>query len=209
LGDAELAARMLADRVVPAVRDREHSVTRYLRLVTDLGIPALRPLIFPMPAGDPIPDFDPAEPFLLIHPFARGNGKSLSPESLAGLCNLFAPIRIVIVGRTDTQIEARCENLCNRTSLAQLIWLIRNAAFTVSVDSGPMHIAAALTPNLLGIHTWSDPRLVGPCNPEAWIWKNGALMQFKELTREPMAGGRNVGAEDLPALAAFCKSRLS
>ena len=48
-----------------------------------------------------------------------------------------------------------------------------------------MHIAAAVTSQLLSIHTWSDPRRVGPYNREAWIWKNGQLLRAADL---PEAG---------------------
>jgi hypothetical protein len=44
-----------------------------------------------------------------------------------------------------------------------------------------MHIAAAVTPQLLSIHTWSDPRRVGPYNSDAWIWKNGQLLRVEDL----------------------------
>jgi len=172
LGDAELPARLLATRVVPARRKAEHSVARYLRLVRDLGIEAKEPLATPLPPGVEVPDV-PATPFLLIHPFSRGKGKSLPVETLTALCQALSDLPIVIAGRTDTPFDTPpgCLNLLNRTTLPQLIWLIRRAAFTLSVDSGPMHIAAALTDRLLAVHTWSDPRLVGPHNPHAWIWK--------------------------------------
>ena len=54
-----------------------------------------------------------------------------------------------------------------------MIWLLRAADFVVSVDSGPMHIAAAVDTKMLSIHTWSDPRLVGPFSDDAWIWQGG------------------------------------
>ena len=38
-----------------------------------------------------------------------------------------------------------CVDLSNQTTLLQLIRLIRTARFVISVDSGPMHIAAAVT----------------------------------------------------------------
>jgi hypothetical protein len=44
-----------------------------------------------------------------------------------------------------------------------------------------MHIAAALTGNLLSIHTWSDPHRIGPYNPDAWVWKHGQLARVAEL----------------------------
>jgi ADP-heptose:LPS heptosyltransferase len=69
----------------------------------------------------------------------------------------------VVAGRADVTLPpmVNVTDLLNRTSLLELIWLIRQAQFVVSVDSGPMHIAAALTANLLSIHTWSDPAKVG------------------------------------------------
>lgn len=207
LADAELLPRLIADRVVPAQRNLEHSVLRYLRLVSDLGIPVLRPLVYPLPEGEPPEGFDPIAPYLLIHPFSRGDGKSLTREQLSLLCKLLAPIRVVVAGRTEEAFEADCVNLCNQTSIAQLIWLIRHAAFTVSVDSGPMHIAAAITNRLLGIHTWSDPRLVGPCNGEAFIWKNGRIFRYKDLPLRSMEG-REVRTEDIEQIANFCRERF-
>ena len=34
-----------------------------------------------------------------------------------------------------------------------------------------MHLAAAVTDQLLAIHTWSDPCRVGPYRPGAHVWK--------------------------------------
>jgi hypothetical protein len=45
-----------------------------------------------------------------------------------------------------------------------------------------MHIAAAVTSKLVSIHTWSDPRRVGPYNSEAWVWKNGQLLRAGEIS---------------------------
>ena len=44
-----------------------------------------------------------------------------------------------------------------------------------------MHIAAALSARLLSIHTWTDPRRVGPYNADAWIWRNGDLQQMRDF----------------------------
>jgi len=49
------------------------------------------------------------------------------------------------------------------------------------VESGPMHIASAVTGNLLSIHTWTDPGRIGPYNPDAWVWKHGQLVRVGEL----------------------------
>jgi ADP-heptose:LPS heptosyltransferase len=71
--------------------------------------------------------------------------------------------------------------LLNHTTILQLIWLIRRARFVVSVDSGPTHIAAAVSDRLASIHTWTDPQKVGPYNSDAWVWKGGELWQVRDL----------------------------
>jgi ADP-heptose:LPS heptosyltransferase len=38
-----------------------------------------------------------------------------------------------------------------------------------------MHLAAAIGRPLLSIHTWSDPRKVGPFSENAWIWQGGEI----------------------------------
>ena len=91
-----------------------------------------------------------------------------------------APLPVVLAGRAEEKRLAapNVVDFLNRTTLPELCEVIRNARFVVSVDSGPMHIAAALNPRLLSIHTWSDPRKVGPYCPDAWVWKDGVLFQM-------------------------------
>lgn len=161
-----------------------HAVERYLSLVETFGVPVQRPLRFPLPTGDRVERFDEDEPFVLLHPFARGQKKSLSDLAVEEFCHALAPRRVVLVGRSKREMPVpdNCVDLLNHTTILQLIWLTRRARFTVSVDSGPMHIAAALSDRLISIHTWSDPRKVGPYNQDAWVWKNGDLRRVRDLS---------------------------
>ena len=188
------------------VRQIRHAVDRYLSIVTALDIPIAQPLEWPLPAGNAPAGFDASRPFILLHPFARGAGKSLSVDDVITLCRALAPARIILAGRSDETVPPleNVENLLNRTSLAELIWLIRKAAFVVSVDSGPMHIAAGLTPHLLAIHKSTDPIEYGPYQPEAWVWKDGAL--FRAGVRRDTS--RREPAPDLTAVAQFLRRQL-
>jgi heptosyltransferase I len=182
---------------------RAHAVDRYLKLAEAFGAPATEQLRFSLPTGDPLPRFDPFPPFLLLHPFARGHRKSLRGSVVERFCEAFDPIRVVIVGKSSRKIAVpeNCVNLLNQTTLLQLIWLIRAARFVVSVDSGPMHIAAAVTSQLVSIHTWSDPRRVGPYNSEAWVWKNGELLKAGEITAATkLKKGRAFRESDIKAI---------
>ena len=199
MSDGREGSRFFYHRVAKVDR-RAHAVERYLKLAETFGAPINQPLRFPLPTGDALPRFDTYPPFILLHPFARGAWKSLSRTVIEKFCQDLAPIRVVLVGKTSRRITApdNCVNLTNQTSLLQLVWLIRAARFTITVDSGPMHIAAAISPRLVSIHTWSDPRRVGPYNPDAWVWKNGQLLQVRDL---PNAGhlkkGRTFTAGDV------------
>ena len=202
LSDAREGARFFYDKTARV--GREHAVERYLKLVAALGIDTTGPLTWNLPEGTPPAGFTLEEPFVLLHPFARGTGKSLSAKEAADFAAAL-PCKVVLAGKSDilpAKLGANVVNFLNRTTLQELIWLVRRARFVVSVDSGPMHIAAALTPHLLSLHTWSDPALVGPYRPEAWVWKDRALFQVRDLQTPPPAGARQGFAPDLDAVAA-------
>src|SRR5437870_7541849 len=142
-------------------------------------------------------------PFILLNPIARVEGESLSNAVIAEFCYALAPTRLVVVGQSRRKIDTpeNCVDLTNRTSLLQLIRLIRIARFVVSVDSGPMHIAAAVNGRLLSIHTCTDPRRVGSYNPNAWIWKDGKILRVSELENTKLKRhGRPFKTKDVPAI---------
>jgi ADP-heptose:LPS heptosyltransferase len=199
LSDSREGARLFYDQV--AVVDREHAVERYLKLAAAVGVDTAGPLEWKLPQGNRPAAFSLEGPFILLHPFSRGAGKSLSAEDVQAFCQAL-PLPVVLAGRATVRVppSPNMVDLLNQTSIPELIWLTRQAQFVVSVDSGPMHIAAAVTPNLLSIHLWSDPALVGPHRPEAWIWKDRTLFQASQLA-EPV--GKRLAAPDLQAVAGF------
>jgi heptosyltransferase I len=203
MSDGREGSRLFYSRIAKVNR-HEHAVERYIKLAECTGANTGESLRCPLPSGDALPRFDEYPPFILLHPFARGDGKSLSNAVIGAICRAFAPTRVVIVGRSQRKIDIteNCVELINQTSLLQLIRLIRVARFVISVDSGPMHIAAAVNDRLLSIHTWTDPRRVGPYNPDAWIWKNGEFARVRELeTTKLRKHGRRFKIKDVPALA--------
>jgi ADP-heptose:LPS heptosyltransferase len=190
------------DRVAKVNR-RTHAVERYLKLAECAGATIGESLRCSIPSGDPLPRFDANPPFVLLHPFAHGRDKSLSNAVIEELCRALAPTRVVIVGQSRARIKTpeNCVDLTRQTSLLQLIWLIRVARFVVSVESGPMHIAAAVTPNMLSIHTSTDPCTVGPYNPDAWVWKNGQVFRVGELeTAKIRKSGRSFKRKDVASV---------
>jgi heptosyltransferase-1 len=172
LSDAREGARFWHTRTVN-VNPPAHAVERYLAMAAALGANINGLPRFDLPLGTPPEILLPEAPWILFHPFSRGRGKSLAPADALAFCRSIEQ-PVVLVGRAEVvfpSVPANIVNLLNQTTLPELIWLLHRAAYVVSVDSGPMHLAAAITDRLLGLHTWSDPCKVGPYRTGAHVWK--------------------------------------
>jgi heptosyltransferase I len=208
LSDSREGSQFWYDRRA-LVLSGQHSVDRYLALARLAGADTSGPIQFPLPHGKAVPSLELADRFVLLHPFARGSGKSLTPEEIFELTHLLLPIPVVVVGSSSTRfaMDRNGISLLNRTDIPELVWLLRRSSFIVSVDSGPMHIGAAITPELLSIHTWSEPGTVGPYNPDAWVWKAQRIFQV----RSSQANEASIGNEERPdiaQIASFVRARL-
>ena len=53
-------------------------------------------------------------------------------------------------------------SLCGKTSLDELAWLMKNAEFLLSNDSGPLHLAASQGTRVIGLFGPTSPELTGP-----------------------------------------------
>lgn len=204
--------------------NRCHAVDRNLALVASLGVDVADPA-FVLPPGAEMkkpPVF--TQPPVLLHPFSRGSGKSLSIDEVSELCELLAPYPVLLVGIPEKPIArpwpVNVTDLLGKTSLPELIHLIRQAAWTVSVDSGPMHLAAGLTDRVLSLHTWSNPAMVGPWRPDAWIWRESRLVQRREVQPDEFPERRDLqthyesrerllAPSDLSYIAAFLRTKVS
>jgi ADP-heptose:LPS heptosyltransferase len=203
LSDAREGSRLFYDRVVDTSAC-VHAVDRYVAL-TRAVVGETLPIQWHLPAGEMPREFPANESFTVLHPFSRGDGKSLSLDQVAEFCGRLAPSRVVIVGRAAESLAPipNAIDLLNQTTLLELIWLLRHARFTVSVDSGPMHIAAALNNRLVSIHTWSDPAKVGPYCGERG---HGRMANSsRKRSRDNPLGWRDV--PDIIALADFVKTQ--
>ncbi|HQW27685.1 MAG TPA: glycosyltransferase family 9 protein [Verrucomicrobiales bacterium] len=204
--------------------NRRHAVDRNLALAATLGADISNP-VFVFPPGGPTQDLPALSlPPILLHPFSRGIGKSLSVPEVIDLCERLAPYPVLLVGVPEKTVTVNWpENvvdLLGKTSLPGLIGLIRLAAWTVSVDSGPMHLAAGLTDRVLSLHTWSNPAMVGPWRADAWVWRESRIVQVRDLKPNEFPERRDLqrhfGAQerllnhaDLVAITAFLQDRLS
>ena len=184
----EGASRFYDQRVEIPDWENTHAVERYMKLVHACGVSEDAATQFSLSQGEPVSDAllpPKGSPWVLLHPFSRGIGKSFSANEVIDLCNHLSPLPVVVVGVGDflehRHLPYNGIDLMNKTSLRQLIWLVRQAGWTLSVDSGPMHLAAALTDNLLSVHTWTNPKMVGPWNPNAFVWRDSNILKVTEI----------------------------
>jgi len=201
LSDAREGARFFQTQTV-RVTNGMHAVERYLALAAAVGATLEGAPEFRLPEGK-VPEATlPSGPWILLHPYSRGRGKSLSPEAVVAFSREVG-LPVVLAGRSDETLPAlpaNVINLLNKTSLVELIWLLRRAAYVVSVDSGPMHLAAGVTDKLLGVHTWSDPCKVGPYRTGATVWKGREF--FPALDPASSQAGKEVpDTEDAATIA--------
>lgn len=206
MSDSREGARLFHDHVIP-VDAGAHALERYLEIPRAFGIPVDPPRT-PLPEGSMPAGWPERGDEIVVHPWSRGKGKSLEPAVLDALCAALAPRPVVLVGmRNDAPVPrgAHITDLSGRTTLPELVWLLRRARAVVSADSGPMHIAAAVNDRTLGIHTWSDPRRVGPHNPSAFVWKAGRIAHRGDFTPAECASMRVPAGGDARVMAEFVK----
>ena len=151
------------------VNYNEHAVIRYLRLIEYLGIP-IKKIEFPLPYNHKkwgIP-----KPFVVISPLARWESKLWFKERWIALTKELEKIgyKVVFIGsmKDEDYIGDICRdipsaiNLSGKTSLKELACLYREATLTISVDTGPMHLAAAVGTPVIALFGPTDPNRTGP-----------------------------------------------
>ena len=181
-----LAASFYSDRVAS---HSEHVVERNLDLATAVGA-AKGPLIFPVPRGKPgsaLPDGD----FVLAGPMAGWTSKQWPAEHYAELARLLwrdrgMPLVLDCMPQDRPQVEriyTRAPSgscIVHASSLEELIVATRRARAVVGVDSGPLHLAAALDVPGVAIYGQTDPARNGPYGNSFTVLRaSGVLTSYK------------------------------
>lgn len=183
---------MLTGRYHPA-KDAPitHEVGYYLDLVRSFGITGQteKPGVFTTPGEDrdaavrlAAHGISAGDMLIGINPGAAfGSAKRWYPERFAEVAGRLAAewsARIVILGGpTETAIAADIEqrlagsglNLAGKTTVRELLALIKRCNFFVTNDSGPMHIAAAFGVPLTAIFGSTDHATTSPYTDRAVI----------------------------------------
>lgn len=142
-----------------------HAVDRNLDLARAAGADTLL-RAFPLPAGKPEGDL-PSRGFVLASPFAGWAGKQWPLEHYAALARemlreLGLPLVVNGAPAQRDLLASVPGAIVHISGIAGLIDATRRATAVIGVDSGPMHLAAALNRPGVAIFGPTDPARNGP-----------------------------------------------
>jgi heptosyltransferase-1 len=146
---------------ITAASKSVHAVDRNLDLAAAAGASRLL-RHFPLPAGQPEGNL-PAEGFLLASPFAGWAGKQWPLEYYGQLARQ-SDLPLVLNGPPSARaaLESIPGVIVHISSIAGLIDATRRATAVLGVDSGPMHLAAALSKPGIAVFGPTDDARNGP-----------------------------------------------
>lgn len=177
----EMSYLFLNERLPPYNPDK-HAVERYLDLVKHLGIKC-DSINFPIPITEKekkkvsglleTGGVLEGTSFIVVNPMARWETKLWGAKKFAGLCNEMVDnlsCRVVVVGASSEKdnkeffslTNNRVVDLTGETTLRELAHLMSLSSVVITVDSGPMHIAAAMGVPVVAIFGPTAPWRTGP-----------------------------------------------
>jgi lipopolysaccharide heptosyltransferase I len=200
LSSAREGARCFyTDVVLVPKRPLLHAVDRYWLAAQALGA-GDGPREFRLPVDEAANAWVLAElracprPWLVLGVGSRWPTKRWLPEHFARLATqaqknfggsvLFVGARdeVDLADSTAARLSGPVKNLAGRTTLPQLVALLRQADVMVANDTGPLHLAAALGRPVVAPYTCTRVRLNGPYGQaqravEARVWCQGSYLK--------------------------------
>jgi heptosyltransferase I len=164
-------SRLLYNAVAGPRNKNRHAVDEVLDVVRYLGREVRKPefpVMFPRTQRP-----EPA-PRIAFIPCSRWQTKNWRPERFVQVGRALqekAGATIFIVGSPqdqptcdmiERQLGGRVVNLCGKTTLVELGSLLQEMNLAITVDSGPMHMAAAVGTPVLAVFGATDPKRTGP-----------------------------------------------
>ena len=178
-----------------------HVVDRNLELAVACGGSGLQPAqrLFPLPPGRPEADLPPGD-FVLASPLAGWGSKQWPMEHFAALgarLRRELGIPLVLDGPPGADFSAATAAITHHSSLPGLIYATRRAAAVVGVDSGPLHLAAALSKPGAAIFGPTDPARNGPYGDSLRILRTPAAATTYKRGAAIDSSMRNISPDEV------------
>ena len=174
-------ARAMYDLTPPRATAQTHAVDRYLAVLPLLGVPVhwdfewlpSRPEAARRVRQTWAPE-DGRTRWIVLLPGGRWDNKRWPLQNFVELARLLIGLpdtKLVVLGNQGERplgeaiaaaAPERCLNLAGSTSLNEMIEWIRLSRLTITNDTGPMHVAAALGRRVIAIFGPTNPKNTGP-----------------------------------------------
>ncbi len=205
MANARELAILFYTSTVPLSSEWIHVVDHYLKIVQAMGASELQ-VEFVLPRNLDAEDSAAellrghgieADDYIVFVPGSTDHNKRWPTDRFAILADRISSqfhLPIIATGsafesdtieRLRSLAETRIINLAGRTSLAELVALLRSAKLVVSNDTGPGHIAAALGTPLVMMYSWSNPARIAPYGRDECM-----------VAREPYGRGLKIKSTD-------------
>lgn len=219
-------ARAMYDLTPPRAPARSHAVDRYMAVLPLLDVPVhwdfewlpLRPHAAKRVRETWAPENERTQ-WVVLLPGGRWDNKRWPARNFAELARKFAEIpdtKLVVLGSQSERplgeeiaaaAHGRCLNLAGETSLDEMIEWIRLSRLTITNDTGPMHVAAALRRPVIAVFGPTAPWNTGPYGQLENVLQATSLpcvpcMKSKCAYQEPLACLHVISPE-----AVFAKAR--
>ncbi len=178
--------------------DENIDTLRFLNLPTG---PVEFPVSFPPSSLFPSSNIPNSTSHILLSPCSRHLGKNWPIERFTALGTALlkrSGTEIIITGSPED--SAACgkleqllssdsvQNLCGKTSLVELGGILQAMDLVISVDSGPMHMAAAVGTPTLALFGPTDPLRVGPYGSQHRVLRNTSIAAYSKNDMESILG---------------------
>ncbi len=169
-------ARLFYTEVAGQRNKQRHAVEEALDVVSHLGLPL--PATPEFPVVFPKKTFSATPPRIALAPCSRWVTKNwpaarfievaraLRERTGATFFLVGAPEDQAVCGAIAAALGADAVDLSGRTSLVELGSVLQAMDLALTVDSGPMHIAAAVGVPVLALFGPTDPQRTGPYGPQ-------------------------------------------
>ena len=190
-----LAALLYRTKVSPTAA---HVVDRNLELAYAAG-GQQGEAMFPLPSG--APEGRLPERFVLACPFAGWGSKQWPLERFAALAEKLAQegLPLVLNGAPAAagRLAAVPGAVVHTSGIPGLLDVTRRAAAVVGVDSGPLHLAAALGKPGVAIFGPTDPARNGPYGGTIQVLRSAGAETIYRRDAEPSASMRAITVEEV------------
>jgi len=176
-----------------------HVVDRNLDLAAAAGAVCDGPPVFPLPPGFPEGDL-PAGEFVLASPLAGWASKQwplTHYRALAARLQGELGIRLVLNGPPGAVWGKIDPAVAHYSGLPGLIHATRRAAAVLGVDSGPLHLAAALARPGVAIFGPTDPARNGPYGGSLKVLRNTAAVTSYQRRASLDESMRNISPDEV------------